>query len=215
MPRLPLVIAMLIALCMPCLAVAGEVYKCTDAQGSVAFQDFPCPVDVKQSRLYLPDVPATPSQAAPDDNAPQPSAPPPVAAARRQTPLPPIWLCQSADDGSRYFSRNGNPPVRYVPLGVLGYPGQSLDQTYSPPGGLGMSASGERNIPINTSPNAAFASGYTPLQDRCLPASREQTCDYLRKQYDQVEHKLIRAFKDEQAVLQPQDDELRNQLDGC
>jgi uncharacterized protein YecT (DUF1311 family) len=72
-----------------------------------------------------------------------------------------------------------------------------------------------RKIPIDTSPQSALAGDYTQIQDRCMRASREQTCDYLRKQYDQVEHKLNHAFKDQQAVLQPQDDELRDQLDGC
>ena len=46
-------------------------------------------------------------------------------------------------------------------------------------------------------------------------ASREQTCGWLQKQYDEVAHKLHNAFKDQQAILQPQVDALENQLNGC
>jgi hypothetical protein len=46
-------------------------------------------------------------------------------------------------------------------------------------------------------------------------ATREQSCAWLHKQYDEVTHKLRNAFKDEQAILQPQADELENQLNGC
>jgi hypothetical protein len=140
--------------------------------------------------------------------------PTPVATAPQPLPLPPLWVCHRAEDGSQYFSRSGTPPVRYVPLGVLGYPGKSLAQAYGP-GGIGVSAPGMRKIPIDRSPGAAVGADYTPLQDTCMRASREQTCTYLRKQYDEVEHKLRNAFKHERATLQPQADELLQQLGGC
>jgi hypothetical protein len=38
---------------------------------------------------------------------------------------------------------------------------------------------------------------------------------YLRKQYDENQHKLKRAFKDERAVLEPQAQQLSAQLDNC
>ncbi|HEY7872283.1 MAG TPA: hypothetical protein VIC31_06135 [Rudaea sp.] len=138
----------------------------------------------------------------------------PTPIANPSAPLPPLWICRSAEDGSTYFSRNGAPPVRYVPLGVLGYPGHSLAQAYGP-GGIGVSAPGLRQIPIDNSPRDAIASQYTPLQDECARASREQTCGWLQKQYDDIAHKLHNAFKDQQAILQPQADELQAQLNGC
>lgn len=134
--------------------------------------------------------------------------------AKPPAPLPPLWTCRNAEDGSTYFSRNGAPPVRYVPLGVLGFPGHSLAQAYGP-GGIGVSAPELRQIPISTSPRDAIASQYTPLQDECVRASHEQTCGWLQKQYDDVAHKLHHAFKDQQAILQPQADELESQLNGC
>jgi hypothetical protein len=210
------VIAMAAALALP-RAGATDVYKCTDAQGDVAFQDSPCPAGATQTQVWLPDAPApappvatATSQADADTNVP----PLPTRIARPAAPLPPLWICQKAEDGTTYYSQNGSPPVRYVPLGVLGFPGQGLAQAYGP-GGIGVSAPGVRQIPIDRSPGAAIAGAYTPLQDRCSRASREQTCGWLQKQYDDVTHKLHNAFKDQQAILQPQADELESQLNGC
>ena len=96
----------------------------------------------------------------------------------------------------------------------MGYPGKSLASAYGP-GGIGVSAPGMRQIPIDTSPQAAVAADYIAVQNHCERTTHEQTCDYLHQQYDQTHEKLRRAFKDEQAVLQPQADELDAQLDGC
>ena len=197
-------------------ASAVDVYKCTDAQGDVAFQDQPCPQNARQDQVWLPDAPpARAQQAAAAASPPESGANPPfVPAAKPLAPLPPLWICRNAEDGSTYFSRNGSPPVRYVPLGVLGFPGHSLAQAYGP-GGIGVSAPELRQVPISTSPRDAIAGQYTPLQDECARASREQTCGWLQKQYDDVTHKLHNAFKDQQAILQPQADELAGQLNGC
>jgi hypothetical protein len=197
-------------------AGATDVYKCTDTQGNVAFQDRPCPQDTKQAEVWLPDAPPAPSPPATASSAPAaaPASPQPLPAARAPAPLPPLWICRNAEDGSTYFSRSGTTPVRYVPLGVLGFPGHSLSQAYGP-GGIGVSAPGMRQIPIDNSPRDAIASQYTPLQDECVRASREQTCGWLQKQYDDVAHKLHNAFKDQQAILQPQADELESRLNGC
>lgn len=203
-------------ICFVALARAGEVYKCTDASGDVAFQDHPCTTGSDQTLVHVddtaPQLPAPPTS----DVAPLPARPAQAAlpAAPASTPLPPLWVCENAEDGTQYFSHNGVPPVRYVPLGTLGYPGQSLSQAYGP-GGIGVSAPGMRKIPIDRSPDATLAGGYTPLQDRCIQASREQTCSYLRSQYDEIHEKLRRAFKDERAILQPQQDTLEAQLVNC
>lgn len=198
-------------------ATATDVYKCTDAQGNVAFQDQPCPAGTTQAQVWLPDAPSVqpqPAATAPTLSTSDSNPPPPMPVAKPSAPLPPLWICRNADDGSTYFSRNGSPPVRYVPLGVLGFPGHSLSQAYGP-GGIGVSAPELSKTPINTSPRDAIASQYTPLQDECVRASREQTCGWLQKQYDEVAHKLHNAFKDQQAILQPQANELEGQLNGC
>lgn len=204
------------ACCLAPLAHAAEVYKCTDTRGDVAFQDRPCAVGTQQKQVHI--APAPPYSAPPPvADSPAPSPQPAAVAltvASPRVPLPPLWICENAEDGTQYFSHNGTPPVKYVPLGTLGYPGQSLSHAYGP-GGIGVSAPGMRQIPIDRSPDAALAAGYTPLQDRCVRASRDQTCSYLRDQYDKIHQKLRRAFKDQRAVLQPQEDALAGQLAGC
>lgn len=199
-------------------ALAEDVYKCTNAQGDVAYQDRPCPAGATATQMHLPNAPpAQPTTASmPMDTAPplRPAQPPPEPVQPR-APLPALWLCENAEDGSHYFSESGNPPVRYVPLGTLGYPGKSLAQAYGPGGGSGISAPGVNPIPISTSPRDAIATQLTALQDACALASPAQTCGYLRKQYDEVEHKLRRAFKDERAVLGPRERDLAAQLDNC
>ena len=124
MPIRPACFALLLALCAT--AHAREVYKCTNAQGDVAFQDKPCARDAKERRVHIADE---------SEYAPAPcaghrrrrAAAATADAARRKPPskpLPPLWLCMNAEDGSRYISRNGAPPPRLVPLGALGYPRQ-------------------------------------------------------------------------------------------
>ncbi|MBU6200152.1 MAG: hypothetical protein KGI64_08950 [Xanthomonadaceae bacterium] len=167
--------------------------------------------------MWLPDAPPAPAPPAAATPSPFPAAANPpqrASVSKPPAPLPPLWICRNAEDGSTYFSQNGSPPVRYVPLGVLGFPGHSLAQAYGP-GGIGVSAPGMRQIPIDTSPRDAMASQFTPLQDQCVRATREQACGWLQKQYDDVTHKLHNAFKDQQAILQPQADELASQLNGC
>jgi hypothetical protein len=207
---------LLAALAISSAPAAADVYKCTDTEGNVAYQDHLCPASANATQMNLPDpAPATASVETPPAAAAQPAAKTPAEPAMPPVPLPALWICENAEDGSRYISENGTPPVRYVPLGTLGYPGKSLAQAYGPGGGSGISAPGVNKIPISTSPRDAPATQYTALQDACAPASREQTCAYLRKQYDDVEHKLKRAFKDERAVLEPRASELESQLQGC
>jgi len=195
---------------------AEDVYKCTNTQGDVAFQDRPCPANMQEAQLHLRDAPPVvpmPAQAV-EPAAVEIAAPAPPPAPPR-APLPSLWICQNAEDGSNYFSENGVPPVRYVPLGTLGYPGKSLGEAYGPGGGSGISAPGVNKIPISTAPRDAIATQLTAVQDACAPASPAQTCGWLRKQYEEVEHKLKRAFKDERAVLEPRERELDTQLDNC
>jgi len=124
-----------------------------------------------------------------------------------------MFVCTRPEDGTQYMSYDDQPPVRMVPGGVLGMPGQGLADPRNRGGGV--SAPGVRKIPVDTSPQAAPAADYVPVQDQCVPAPVETACAYLRGEYDRIHAKLRRAFKDEQAVLQPQLDALDAQLDGC
>jgi hypothetical protein len=208
-------LATLFVFCMAPLH-AAEVYKCTSPAGAITFQDHPCPQDAQQTQVHI--VPAPPESAeAPVPDTPSapaadaaPPAPPPQPVVRTSAaPDPPrMWLCTRPEDGKQYMSRSGTSEVRMVPAGVLGVPGKGLSDT-------GVSAPGVRRIPVDKSPQAAPASDYVAVQDLCEPAAADQVCTYLHDEYDRVHEKLRRAFKAEQAVLEPQLAQLRNDLDGC
>lgn len=197
-------------------AAAHDVYKCTTPHG-VAYQDRPCGADAVESQLHLPDAvapPAAPAAAAASAT-PEPPLPRAVPPQRAIRPLPPLWFCRNAEDGSAYVSRNGPPPPRAVPLGVLGYPGKSLAQAYAP-GSNVMSAPELSKPPIDRSPQSAAAASYTQLQDSCIQANADQTCAWLRHEADGTRDKLEHArFKDEQAKLQGQLDALEQDMEGC
>jgi hypothetical protein len=213
--------AALLTACGSC--AAGDVYKCTNTAGALTYQDHPCARGDVEKKMDLepepPPVPA-PAAAAGDDAAANVPAEPIVntsnAAARALTnnALPTMFVCIHAEDGTQYMSRDGNPQPRLVPAGVLGVGGKSLAQTYAP-GGVGVSAPGLRQTPIDRSPGSAISGDYVAVQDRCMQASPQDTCTYLQKQYDDVHQKLKRAFKDEQAILKPQEEQLSRDLDGC
>ncbi len=204
-------------------AHAGDVYKCTSPQGSIAFQDQPCAAGDKEVVIHTAAPPATngPSQ---DNIEGQTTAAPPLTSrsaiplptsSPTQTPLRPLWICTRPEDGKQYVSHDGISQPRMVPAGILGVPGQSLSSAYGGRNGIGVSAPGLRKIPVDNSPQAAVAGAYVAIQDQCDRATAEQTCEYLHSERDQVHEKLRRAFKAEQAILQPQQDELDEQLDGC
>lgn len=211
-------LALLFALCAA--AHAREVYKCTNAQGDVAFQDKPCArgtseatVHIAEESEYAPPPPPAPAEpAAP----PPPPSPVPARIKPPLKPLPPLWLCMNAEDGSRYISRNGAPPPRLVPLGVLGYPPKTLSEAYAPGATNRMSAPEMSKTPVDTSPRGSVGAGYVQVQDECVTLNPEQSCDVLHQQLDQTNDKLARArFKDEQARLGAEVANIENDLGGC
>jgi hypothetical protein len=213
--RIPFSYISLLAVCAFSGTAHAAVYKCTNALGGVAFQDHACASGEAQTKVHFAsDPPEQPPATAADEDSSQPKTDPPPLAPPPPAPVPAMWACLRAEDGAQYVSRDGNPQPRMVPAGVLGIGSKSLAQTYGP-GGVGVSAPGMRQIPVDKSPQAAIAGDYVAVQDQCEPMSREQTCNYLQKQYDDVHKKLMRAFKDEQAILLPQEDRLSTDLSGC
>jgi hypothetical protein len=216
MSKLPFRCAILFALCAAA-APAREVYKCTTTRG-VAFQQQPCAAGADERRLTVTDAdPPAAAEVATDVAVPATTAAPAAApqAARTPKPLPSLWLCTNAADGSRYATRNGPPPPRSVPLGMLGYSGKSLAEAYGP-GSNHMSSPDAARPPIDTSPQSSAAASYTVIQDACALATVAQTCTYLRGELDSTSEKLSRArFKDERARLQQQADGLVDDIGGC
>ena len=197
-------------------APAREVYKCTNAQGDVAYQDQPC-ASGNESTVRLAEPPPYVAPAEPIAEAAPGSKPelaPPASPRRPARPLPEVWFCVNAEDGSQYTSVGGLPPSRAVPLGVLGYPRKSLADAYR--AGANVMSAPELSKPPIAKPGASWANQYTELQDYCVAADFAQTCAYLRDQYDKTSDKLRRArFKDEQAKLQGELDSLDQDLGGC
>jgi uncharacterized protein YecT (DUF1311 family) len=224
LPRPPvaatLLVVALIAALAPRSAATRIVYKCTNKQGDVAFQDKACAKTDRETAIDVGNAPPPPPADAPAAPAvaaapvAPPAQPPPPPAPRK--PLPPLWLCTRPEDGSHYVSRDGATPTRLVPAGILGYPPKSLAQVYGPGGGGGVSAP-ELNKPPTAAASGrnAIANDYVEVQDDCTPASAEQTCSYLRGELDAVDKKLHNAFKDDRARLEPQQQLLRDDLDGC
>ena len=126
-----------------CAVAQAQVYRCTAANGSVSFQDHACAAGQRQTVVNVPSrappgyVPPPVATVAPPASAAAdvalPPLPPPPA------PLPELYACVGAVNGKPYLVRTPTPPY-LVPLGVLGYPPQSLSQAYGPQGGAGMSA---------------------------------------------------------------------------
>lgn len=199
-----------------CAHAHAQVYRCVAANGSVAFQDHACAAGQQQELLdvpsrappgYVPPAPAT--IAAPDAaaGAPRPRSHVPHA----PTPLPTMYACVGAVNGKPYLTRS--PPAPYLaPLGVLGYPPQSLSQAYGAPGGAGMSAP-ELSKPRIGGPR--IATGMTEVQDRCLPATRAEVCGYVQREYDANHRKLRMAMPHAQPPLARREQALQDQLRNC
>jgi Domain of unknown function (DUF4124) len=213
----PACFALLLALCAA--APAREVYKCTNAQGDVAFQDKPCARGTSEQTVHIAEEwEYAPPPAPPVAEFAAPPPPPPVPARPKPPlkPLPPLWLCVNGEDGSRYISRNGAPPPRLVPLGVLGYPPKTLTEAYAPGATNRMSAPEMSKVPVDTSARGSIGAGYVQIQDECVTLNPEQSCDVLHQQLDQTNDKLQRArFKDERAKLGAEVEDIESDLGGC
>ncbi|MEO6968358.1 MAG: DUF4124 domain-containing protein [Rhodanobacteraceae bacterium] len=209
--RVVVLIGVCCALWLPGAAGAVQVYRCTSASGAVGYQDKPCAAPQKQATMQLPDTPiiapapltATPAKA---------TDAPPSPAAALPPPLPVMYACNRYD-GERHYLSDTLPQPYYVPLGALGYPGQSLDRAYGGRDRLGLSAPGEARPPKLGGP--LISNAYVQVQDDCQPALRAQVCAELRHRYDANHEKLRMAFRSDQPPLEQLERELRAQLSGC
>ena len=209
-------LALVVTCIAACTSARAQVYRCTAANGSVGYQDHACAAGQKQKILdvpsrappgYVPPAPAT--TAAPEATVtglpPQDYVPP------APPPLPEMYTCVGAVNGKQYLTRSPPPPY-LAPLGVMGYPPQSLSQAYAAPGGAGMSAP-ELSRPRIGGPR--IATGMTEVQDYCLPATHAQVCAYVQREYDANQRKLRMAMPHEQPPLEQREQELQGQLRNC
>jgi len=193
------------------------VYKCTGGDGKVIFQDAPCSKAQRQQTIDLADtpapsapMPATPSPAFTERSAPTPASPPQPS--EPTAPLPRMYACTRATDGTAYLSNNGYPEPYLAPFGMLGAVQMPLARAYGPTGGAGISAP-EANRGKVTS--GLVADNYVWVQDQCRPLTMQEACHALRDAYDENARKLRRAFKSDRPPLEQRDNELRAQLGNC
>lgn len=193
----------------------AQVYRCIGANGNVSYQDRACLAGQKQKIIdlpshappgYFPPPAATVAEpVAMDDPFPPPG---PVPA---PPPLPAMYACVGAVNGKQYLTRSPPPPY-LAPLGVMGYPPQSLARAYGTRGGAGVSAP-ELSKPRIGGPR--IATGMTEVQDFCLPATHAQVCGYVQKEYDENHRELRRAMPHEQPPLRGREQRLQGQLRNC
>jgi hypothetical protein len=192
------------------------VYRCTAANGSVSYQDRACASGQKQKILDVPSrapagyVPPAPATIAASVD-PAGTSPPQAYVAPAPSPLPGMYTCVGAVNGNQYLTSSPPPPY-LAPLGVLGYPPQSLSRAYGAPGGAGMSAP-ELAKPRIGGPR--IATGMTEVQDYCLPATHAQVCGYVQREYDANHRKLRMAMPHEQPPLEQHERMLQDQLRNC
>src|SRR5690348_550688 len=202
--------------CAPRVAAAVTIYKCAAQDGAITYQDKPCPARQQQSTMELSDAPIVTPAPAPitTASAPAPAATvAPTSVASPPPPLPTMYACTTYDGEKKYLSDTLPAPYP-VPLGALGYPGQSLDQAYGGRNRLGMSAPEEARKPT-TGRGPLIANAQVMVQDHCAPAPRSQVCDALRHRFDANHAKLRMAFPSEKAPFQQREDELNSELKGC
>lgn len=198
-----------------CAGARAQVYRCTSANGAVSFQDHACATGQRQAIINVPSrappgyVPPPVATVAPPASTVADTPLPPLPAP--PAPLPELYACVGAVNGKPYTVRTPTPPY-LVPLGVLGYPPQSLAQAYGPQGGAGVSAP-ELSHPRIGGPR--IGAGLTEVQDYCLPATHAQVCAYVQKAYDANHHKLRRAMPNEQPPFEARERQLRDQLRNC
>lgn len=123
-----------------------------------------------------------------------------------------MYACVGYVNGKRYLT--AHPPGPYLaPLGVMGYPPQTLSQAYGAPDGAGASAPELAPKPRVGGP--PIAAGMTEVQDYCLPAPHAQVCRFLRREYDENHRKLRMAMPREQPPYEQREQQLAAQLENC
>ena len=149
-----------------------QLHRCTDARGTVTWQDDSCPAGSKDElrQMLRPSDPPPKRPAAtppvPQANAPEPA---PAAPPRELIPPPPMYLCTSYDAIQRY-SESYDPNPRCEPM-VLYYP-----------------------YPNNLTPAQALSCRW--VEDSCVRLSDQAACERWRAKQAEAASLLQRAFTD-------------------
>lgn len=202
-------------------AMAQTVYKCTNAQGQLSFQDSPCASGDRERVLHLHVREPTPAASRAAPAASSSPAPPPTALAApaprapaRTYQLPQLYRCVHATDGKTYVSRNGHPRAYRAPLGIVGAFQAPLSQTYGGKDAVRRAASDPTLAHGRITPGLV-AGHYTWVRDDCEPMSVPEICGYLGAQLTETESAIDKAFQSDRPPLEKKAAQLRSESAGC
>jgi hypothetical protein len=193
-------------------ASADTAWRCVDADGRVAYQDRPCPAGSTASPIRYANPP--PSAApAPEPAAPAPAAVAPALPPPQREPVTPLFACTNAVNGERYYSDTGETRSYFAPLGALGWPPRTLNETAR---SSGVSAP-ELNRPRVSAPTGsnALAGAMVEVRDECRRLSDADACAVRRKELGDNESRQRNAFKAERATLEARAADLSRAMAGC
>ena len=198
---------------------ATSIYRCVGLDGVVKFQDAPCRSDENGRRIELPDAPPAPVVDVPKADLNESSAPPSRAVVQREpaSEIPSVSasiLC-TREDGSRYLSDSGRGEQRAVPLGVLGIPRESLAEAYGGRDGIGVSAPGLREAPVDYSRHGQIGTMLAWVEDPCVEINTTQLCDFLGTRIADAERRLRLAFSDSRDQRRHELETLRTRARHC
>ncbi len=211
-------IALIVAVQLVASAAATSIYRCLGADAVIKFQDTPCHSDENSRRIELPDTPSVPSVDLPRRDAEKPATQPRANEQAESTPASAsevgAILC-TREDGSRYLSASGYGERRAVPLGMLGIPGDSLAGAYAGRDGIGVSAPGLREAPVDRSLYGQLGGMYTWVEDPCVQINAAQLCGFLDSRIVDAERRLRYAFSDTSAQVRQELESLRLRARHC
>lgn len=216
------------------------VFRCVDADGSVALRDSPCDASQAQQtrQVQRPMDPPAPPPAIPAVAA-EP-APEPVPVVVHVPALQPMYECVTPD-GERYLSDSNQGNPRWVPLWTLGYPttpGVAARGTSRPPASglstVGMAAnisipSGPSRLtpppaatppPVRPAPprgrrhHGHGAAGGTWISDECVRLPQAEACARLTAEREEIRRRFFNAQPSERDVLRTQERDISARLAG-
>lgn len=127
-------------------------------------------------------------------------------------PVPMVYRCIRATDGTTYLSQTGHTRAYLAPSAMLGYT-LPLSIVYGSGQGAGVGLSTPELMP---DPSPATIGGYyTWVRDTCHRLSPYAACAVLRKQFDANQQAIHDAFPDERPPLREKRQRLQARMVGC
>ena len=98
---------------------------------------------------------------------------------------------------------------------MLGIPQDSLAGAYAGRDGIGVSAPGLREPPVDRSRHGQLGAMYTWVEDPCVQINAAQLCGFLDTRIADAERRLRLAFSDTRVQVRQELDALRQRAKHC